>query len=218
MSKSVVADRIGSKYNRLVITAVSDRRTSDGKVRYLCRCECGNESDVPWWKLRRGKIKSCGCGNQGGPLSQCGPKAQMNERQILHSMRDRCFRKKNTSYHRYGGRGITVCDRWRGPKGFANFYADMGPRPSMDHQIDRIDNDGPYSPENCRWSTRGQQARNRVQNRIIGLCGVSKCIVEWAEDWGVHPSTAARILGVSVEKKLAWNRWVDSLTASPLLS
>lgn len=76
-------------------------------------------------------------------------------------IKSRCFDKNNNGYQNYGGRGITVCARWLGEAGFANFYADMGPRPTPQHSLDRIDNDGNYEPGNCRWATRSQQTQNR---------------------------------------------------------
>ncbi len=79
-------------------------------------------------------------------------------------MKDRCYNSKAVSYKHYGGRGITVCNRWR--QSFANFLADMGLRPSSKHSLDRIDNDGNYEPSNCRWATRIQQNRNKRFNPI----------------------------------------------------
>lgn len=86
-------------------------------------------------------------------------KRNIPEYDVWHAMKDRCHSPKNKYYHRYGGRGIKVCLRWR--KSFSNFYKDMGPRPFPGAQIDRINNDGNYEPSNCRWTTRAENMRNR---------------------------------------------------------
>lgn len=99
----------------------------------------------------------------------------------------RCENPNCKSYERYGARGITVCSRWR--KDFAAFLADMGPKPSPEHSLDRRDNSGNYDPENCRWATRKEQARNRRTSRLITFNGESKTLAEWGEIRGMNPLT-----------------------------
>lgn len=100
------------------------------------------------------------------------------EYKVWRSVRRRCLNPSTPNYARYGGRGITICDRWRDD--FGAFYEDMGPRPTPDHQIERIDNDGAYSPENCVWATRGDQASNRRNNRHLAFDGEVRTLSEWA--------------------------------------
>jgi hypothetical protein len=105
-------------------------------------------------------------------------------------MKDRCGNAKNRSYADYGGRGIRVCDRWLDPEnGFMNFYSDMGPRPSDKHSIDRIDNDGNYFLENCRWTTRTEQCRNRRSNVMLTHNGKTQCVKDWEEELNLNRST-----------------------------
>src|SRR5262249_39469695 len=82
---------------------------------------------------------------------------------------------------RYGGRGISFCERWTGPDGFERFVSDMGERPSLAHSLDRIDPNGPYSPENCRWATKVEQQRNTTASRLLTHAGDTRCLAEWAE-------------------------------------
>jgi hypothetical protein len=104
-------------------------------------------------------------------------------------MQQRCYDVKHDHYADYGGRGIVVDSRWRGPDGFVRFLADMGDRPSKGHSIERKDNDGPYSKENCCWATRKQQMRNCRRSRRITAFGRTQTLVEWAEETGLLRST-----------------------------
>ncbi len=102
-------------------------------------------------------------------------------------MVQRCHNPKNHAYSRYGGRGIEVCQRWR--DSFVDFMADVGPRPSLAHEIDRIDNEKGYAPGNVRWATSKQQGRNRSTNHRITALGETLCIVEWSERTGLSKET-----------------------------
>ena len=102
------------------------------------------------------------------------------------SMRDRCTKPTHAKWKVYGGRGITVCDRWLGPDGFANFQADMGERPSRKHSIDRIDGTKGYFPGNCRWATPSVQLRNRACLRRYEAFGKAQLPIEWAEEYGIN--------------------------------
>lgn len=106
------------------------------------------------------------------------------ERQAWHNMLSRCYYARDKRFSYYGGRGIGVCDRWR--TSFSAFLADMGQRPSSDHSLDRIDSNGAYCPENCRWSTRIEQQRNRRDNIRITYNGETKTAPEWAETTGIN--------------------------------
>jgi hypothetical protein len=155
------------KFGKLTAIAEAEPRIRKdrGTVtrRMLCACVCGAEKIVTVADLRSGNTTSCGCSRQrprthGMSISvERGGKAT-TEYQIWNGMRGRCDLPKHASYKYYGARGIKVCERW---SSFENFYADMGARPSKQHSLDRRDNNGDYTPENCRWATGKQQFANQ---------------------------------------------------------
>jgi hypothetical protein len=111
------------------------------------------------------------------------------EYMVWSDMRNRCQNPKNRSWNRYGGRGISVCERW---ESFSNFIEDMGQRPSNFHEIDRIENDGNYEPTNCRWATASVQNSNKSNTHLITAFGKTQCLKHWAGEIGITPATLRR--------------------------
>ncbi len=105
---------------------------------------------------------------------------------IWSKAKGRCDNPADAAYRKYGGRGIVMCERWR--NSFADFAADMGERPSPFHSIERKDNNGPYSPDNCRWATKGEQANNRTTSRVIEVDGTARTAMQWSKETGIHES------------------------------
>lgn len=180
-------DITGQRFGRLtVIEKCSNKSPSVKGVMWLCRCDCGGSTTTRTSSLRSGRTKSCGCLHKeflaSGKARTTHGMRSTPEYRTWSLMKDRCYNRKTPGFYKYGGRGITVCKRWR--NSFETFYADMGPRPSTNHSIDRIDNDGAYSPDNCRWATKKQQARNRRTNLTITFNGETMTSVEWSKRLG----------------------------------
>jgi len=154
---------------------------NDGYRYYLCQCSCGNEVVVQLTHLLSGHTKSCGClsselsAERARLLKTTHGMYGTKEYNSWNAMVDRCTNAKYHRYGDYGGRGIKVCDRWL--NSVENFYSDMGDKP-IGMSIDRIDNDGDYTPDNCRWATAKEQSRNRRNNRLIE----GKSMAEWCEE------------------------------------
>lgn len=180
-------------------------RLTEDHRKWRCRCVCGNLIDVFYGNLTRGNSTTCGCGRtvaveksntiHGG----CRRNARTAEYRIWIHMKTRCYNKQCYAYADYGGRGIGVCKKWKND--FAAFLKDMGPRPSPKHSIERKNNNRGYSPTNCVWATRKQQARNRRSVATLTIDGVKRTIVEWGELSGNKTETIKQRLHAGREPK-----------------
>lgn len=185
--------RPGDRFGKLV--AVEYRGIRSRRAVWLCRCDCGITREMITDNLKR--AKSCGCDRKGNRTHGL---RKSPEYMVWWAMRSRCHRPSSRGFKDYGGRGITVCDRWR--QSFVAFHEDMGPRPSPQHTIERIDNNRGYEPDNCRWATKDEQQHNTRQNRLVTYNGLTLCVAEWAGRLGIKAATLCARLdaGWPVEK------------------
>lgn len=148
----------------------------------MARCDCGRVHIREWRNIYRGRspyCRSCAISVQRRTHNESRPLTRTPEYTAWSSMRERCLCTTHRSYHRYGGRGITVCLRWR--RSYALFLKDMGRRPTPAHSLDRLDNNRGYSKANCRWATKTEQSRNCHTNVRLTLDGQTMCIKEWSK-------------------------------------
>lgn len=180
----------GQRFGRLVVVKRMPDNTHKGRAQWECRCDCGKIKKVVGGSLTGGATKSCGCARVDAVVTTGRRNAthgmtKTTEFMTWTSMKKRCLNTKDLAYPRYGGRGITVCDRWL--ESFENFYEDMGPRPFPGAHIDRIDNDGHYEPDNCRWTDVRTNQNNRRNTPKYEFRGQMLTLAEVSRICGVEP-------------------------------
>lgn len=178
----------GRKFNRLTIIELYS--SIKGIQKYRCKCDCGTERIVEKHSLLKGNTQSCGCLRMERLLAKnikhghaLSGGLRTSEYMCYHKIKFRCYNKTDKDYKHYGGRGIVMCERWL--QSFENFLADIGAKPTSKHSIDRIDVNGNYEPNNCRWATQKEQTRNKRNNVLLTLNGEEKCMAEWAEYFNI---------------------------------
>lgn len=178
-------DLTGRRYGRLVVLRRGQPSGSRRlRARWICICDCGTEKSILMDALQGQHARSCGCLDMETKTSH--GMSRTPEYKVWRAMQDRCTNPNNQSWDRYGGRGITVCDAW---KDFTSFIADMGIRPSPGHSIDRIDGNGNYEPDNCRWATIHEQNNNREGNVLLTWKGETMTLVQWGRRLGICKET-----------------------------
>ena len=188
--------KVGDKFNHLEVISLSEERRQSGTKRHLayCKCDCGRFTTVEKYNLVTGNTRRCNnCSRANKSLlkrthgnSDCfkrrnplGYKCYVAHQRI----KDRCNDPKNKRYKDYGARGVSVCQRWM--DSYESFRADMGLPPSKSHQIDRIDNDGDYSPDNCRWVTHQENSNNKRNNHFVTANGKTQTLAQWERETGI---------------------------------
>ena len=181
-------DLTGKCYGRLCVTGYAGK-TCGGCTSWACDCDCGTQVVVRAASLKKGTTQSCGCYARDRRIAakyQHGFSGT-SEYNTWVQMRLRCSNSRHKSYQHYGGRGISVCPRCR--DSFQAFVEDMGQRPSPKHELERLNNNGNYAPENCCWATAGEQHRNTRRNHYITFNGETKVLSDWADVLGISRTT-----------------------------
>lgn len=203
-TEALVTDlRPGDIFGRLIVIGVGMKKRGRQHVLVRCTCPKAREWLVTPYSLHSGHTRSCGCLRKEQRASRRHGGRYTPEYRAWQGAIQRCENTASKHWPNWGGRGIRIASAWRAS--FARFLADMGPRPSPQHSLDRRDNDGPYSAENCRWATRVEQRRNVRSNRLVTIGNETKPLSAWAEQSGIEASALRmRILrGVSQDRLLA---------------
>jgi hypothetical protein len=199
-----VESLLGREFGRLIVQSYAGRVGKRQQVAWNCQGRCGRMCIVMSTKLKSGWTKSCGCYkvDKARADSTTHQLTHLPEHASWSAMIQRCENPAVEDYHRYGGRGIAVCERWR--SSFVAFLQDMGQRPDIRMTIERKNVNGNYEPDNCIWATRKQQNRNRRSNRVLEWNGEALCVAEWAERLGIPAAAIINRLndGWNVERAL----------------
>lgn len=181
MSKAV--DLTGMRFGRL--TVISKTRSNSGRVAWMCKCDCGNETAPMTTELLKGRTQSCGCLHSENIGNASRKHGQYKTRlyRIWGNMIQRCSNPKNDNYHLYGAKGVSVCDEWKDFAVFSKWAMENGYSDSL--SIDRIETDKGYFPENCRWATPQEQTDNRECTRYVSFNGKTQTLKRWAEETGI---------------------------------
>lgn len=156
-------EMVNKKYGKLFVISQSEQRDQNGAIMWICICDCGKTKNISGSSLRSGRSKSCGCEQIKSTVAAARKHGyyKSSEYSTWENIKQRCNNKGSQKYSYYGGRGIKLCSEWYD---FENFIKDMGEKPSLHSQIDRIDNDGDYEPNNCRWVTCSVNRQNSRPN------------------------------------------------------
>lgn len=176
---------IGCVFGRYTVVELDTVRDKFGRLKWICHCICGEVRSVRPDQLISGESKSCGC--LGAELRKTHGMSNSAEYLAWRNAKSRCTNPKDGNYHQYGGRGIEMCDRWL--NSFANFYDDMGPKPSPEHSLDREEVDGDYDPDNCRWATKEEQDNNKQDSVHYELEGQKLTVPQLARMFNINKHT-----------------------------
>lgn len=184
----VAKDKVGMKFGLLTVISRDTVNSKPGREYVIVKCKCGVEKTTRFDSLTMGVTKTCGCGKKLHGLVHGHNKIDKRSPEYTSwdSMVQRCTNPKHPVFDDYGGRGLTVCERWLS---FNNFLSDMGVKPSVKFSIERIDNNMGYFKENCRWATQAEQMRNTRRTRNITVLGVTKCLSDWVAEIGIDRRT-----------------------------